>query len=333
MKYHKTNLDTLRKEHDQLKTGGGRFLSPKVGENRWRILPPWSDAGIPRLVITRHRRVGIPPKTVLCLRMWGKPCPLCRLAYALRNSGDEDDGKLGEALSSNQRVFVNAVDRQNEDAGVQIGSLPVSVYQQIESMVLDPEWEDPLDPANGNDVVIVRPKEFKGGEKYQVHLSPKKTPLSKNGEVLRDWLNNLNDLEAELMQPVAHDAMLDLLAESYSDEYAAHGMEKYRGESTTEVAETKKKKKKKTKPAAAAPAAPSSVATPQVTSYDKEEGGEEGATPPTPAAPEKDDDIDYPDGLPDTHVACYGKSYDMSSACCALCTFEPQCSGLCGGAE
>ena len=100
-----------------------KFFSPAEGKNRINIVPyviksknhPLVKSGEAEvgekdyvLDFYAHRGVGPAEKTVLCLKnTYGKPCPICEQAAALRKAGKE---KEANALKPSRRVVYNIED-------------------------------------------------------------------------------------------------------------------------------------------------------------------------------------------------------------------------------
>lgn len=99
------------------------FFSPQEGKNRINIIPYEIKTKNHPLVkkgefevgdkdyvmdVYTHRGVGPSEATVLCLKStFGKPCPICEQAQALRKAGKE---KEAGDLKSSRRVFYNIED-------------------------------------------------------------------------------------------------------------------------------------------------------------------------------------------------------------------------------
>ena len=100
-----------------------KFFSPAEGKHRINIIPyviktknhPLVKSGEAEigekdyvLDFYAHRGVGPAEKTVLCLKnTYGKPCPICEQAAALRKAGKE---KEANALKPSRRVVYNIED-------------------------------------------------------------------------------------------------------------------------------------------------------------------------------------------------------------------------------
>lgn len=100
-----------------------KFFSPAEGKHRINIIPyviktknhPLVKSGEAEigekdyvLDFYAHRGVGPAEKTVLCLKnTYGKPCPICEQAAALRKAGKE---KEANALKASRRVVYNIED-------------------------------------------------------------------------------------------------------------------------------------------------------------------------------------------------------------------------------
>lgn len=101
-------------------------------------------------------------------------CEYCRKAQELLNSDDEDDKKLGKKLKATIAYYVNVVDVENEDAGVQICSFPPSVFNEILTYILDPEYGEDIMGCEGRDFIIDRDSKQTPSKMYKVKLRDEK---------------------------------------------------------------------------------------------------------------------------------------------------------------
>src|SRR5437870_5588949 len=132
--YHKSNLDKIRKDFQE--RGGGsssgiqwlKIDNPSRGEatkTTIRVLPPWGKAadGFFYYETSQHFGVSIGGfnRAIPCPVPKGKgKCPVCKFITALKNSGEKAHTKLADRLRANHRYFMNVIDRNDADKGVQV---------------------------------------------------------------------------------------------------------------------------------------------------------------------------------------------------------------------
>lgn len=175
----------------------------KEGENTVRIMPPtwedvekWGDGW--EITVFLHFNIGPDNGTYLCLdKMSQQRCPCCE-ARARALDDDERD-----ALRPSSRQLAWVIDRDNEKAGPQVWSLPVSLFRDINARSIDKKTNTPIlidDPEDGYDLAFNR----EGSGLKTKYVST---------EVLRDPcpLHDKEDLQDRWIEYIEANPLPDLL--------------------------------------------------------------------------------------------------------------------------
>lgn len=189
--------------HRKSKQSGGLYdsyivsdapmLKIKEGDTTLRILPPswdeaddkvWGDGW--DIGIWVHFSVGPDGGTYLCLdKMRGEMCPICDA----RRDADDDDER--NQLKPSWRALAWVIDRDNEKAGPQVWSMPVSLFREINLRSIDKKHNTPIPidhPDEGYDITFAR--EGTGiktkYEAFEVDRDP--SPLHDDEDVQDKWI-------------------------------------------------------------------------------------------------------------------------------------------------
>ena len=163
-----------------------QFFTPK-GNMKIRILPPtWTDTpehwGLDAYV---HYNIGPDNAAYLCVKkMKDEDCPICLERLQAEKEGEADYAK---ALAPTKRVLVWLIDRNNEDAGPLIWSMPWTVDRDICKLSIDDAGEIVYldDPENGYDVLISKEGEGQTTKYNGIQIARRQSALGK--EVWLDY--------------------------------------------------------------------------------------------------------------------------------------------------
>jgi len=110
-------------------------------------------------------------------------CDHCKTAAKLLGSSNKNDQKLGKRLKANTAFYVNVMDLENKDAGLQICALPPIVFNEILTYVLDPEYGEGILGGEGRDFLIDRDTSKPPAKMYNVKLRDEKRckPIDEEG--------------------------------------------------------------------------------------------------------------------------------------------------------
>ena len=146
---------------------------------------------------------------------FGRPDPIEEFADKLKQSGNREDWRLGKKLESKLRTFTPVVVRGEESGGTKFWGFGKTVYQELLSIIADPDYGDISDPINGRDVVV----EFKTAEetgasfpKTTIRVKPNQTPITEDKAVLTDLLDNQKDIR-EVYNELSYDELAEALGD------------------------------------------------------------------------------------------------------------------------
>lgn len=179
--------------------GGAEFWNPADGENRIRVMPPWSeDAGEFWFITATHFNVGPDERPVPCPVASGirESCYVCRLVKKLAR-GEDDEKSDAEAMGARPRYLLNIVDLGNPQNGVQVWPAPKSIFRQLKKFWLNEEdYGDFTSLVDGFDILVEKTGSGLNTRYDANPTKPKKFP----SETL---LNHRNASVAELYQALA----------------------------------------------------------------------------------------------------------------------------------
>jgi len=209
------DLSALRNKLSQLKGGADRtqiLWKPQEGENTIRILPLATNPDNPFVELYFHYLGG---KTYLSPMSFGEPDPIAEFSENLISGGGltKDEYREAKKFSPQIRTFVPVIDRKSPDQGVRFWAFGKTVYQELLSVMADPDFGDITDQQTGRDIkVLFTPQEKSdtGFAKTAVRVSPKQTALTTDASQLKLWLTEQPDLMA-LYKKLSYDELKDVL--------------------------------------------------------------------------------------------------------------------------
>lgn len=97
-------------------------------------------------------------------------CDTCASSDEYMASKDKSDQKLGKDMRASKRFYVNVVNLDEIDKGVQICPLPASVFNVILEYIMDPEYGEDVLGCKGRDFMIQRDTSLEPSKMYMVKL-------------------------------------------------------------------------------------------------------------------------------------------------------------------
>lgn len=213
---------------------------PKPGKQVVRIVPYKFCPENPFIELKFHYNIN--GKTFLSPDSFGRPDPIVEFSNRLKRTGDKEDWKYGRKLEPKMRTFAPVIVRGEEEEGIKFWGFGKQVYQELLSVISDPEYGDITDLVNGRDITV----EFKSGDESgksfpetnirvkpntTVAIDPKNTQLvealksqvnildlfpelqyAELKDVMDKWLNPETDGTADNSAPVSADGDLDAVA-------------------------------------------------------------------------------------------------------------------------
>ncbi len=134
------------------KGGKSDFWKITEGEHTVRILP--SEDGDPFKEFHFHYNVGKQNGFLCPKRNFGEDCPVCDFATKLFNQGDTESINMAKKFFARQRFFSPVMVRGEEKEGVRVWGYSKTVYQELLSLVLNPDFGDITDAEEGVDLVL-----------------------------------------------------------------------------------------------------------------------------------------------------------------------------------
>ena len=210
------DINSIRKRLNQLQTTSNRtsnLWKPQPGKQIIRVLPYKHNKDNPFIELFFH--FGLNSKTYLSPITFGRPDPIEEFASKLKTSGNREEYQMARKLEAKMRTFAPVIVRGEEGQGVRFWGFGKTVYQELLSVIADPDYGDITDPVNGRDVSV----EFKTAEetgasfpKTTIRVKPNQTPITEDKAQLEGILDNQKDI-TELYQELSYDELTNVLNE------------------------------------------------------------------------------------------------------------------------
>ena len=215
------DLDKIKAKLNNLSQTNNRKnyqWKPQPGKQQVRIVPYKHQPDNPFIELYFH--YGINNRTYLSPKSFGRPDPIVEFAEKLTRSGDKDDYRMGRSLMPKMRTFVPVLVREEEAEGVRFWGFGKEVYQELLSVIADPDYGDITDATNGRDITI----EFLSAEeagrsfpKTNIRVKPNTSPISDNKNIIESVANNQAEI-TEIYQELSYDELKDALEKWVSGE-------------------------------------------------------------------------------------------------------------------
>ena len=210
------DLNAIRKRLGQLQTTNNRTSSlwkPQPGKTQIRIVPYAFNKDNPFIELFFHYNLN--NRSYLSPISFGRPDPIEEFAQKLKASGNKEDYQLSKKLEAKMRTFAPVIVRGEESQGVKFWGFGKTVYQELLSIIADPDYGDITDPVNGRDVSV----EFISAEesgasfpKTNIRVKPNQTPISDEPSVLELVKTSQKDI-TEIYQEQSYDDLTNVLNE------------------------------------------------------------------------------------------------------------------------
>jgi len=125
---------------------------PKPGKQTIRIVPYKYQPDTPFIELKFH--FGINNKTYLSPDSFNRPDPIVEFSNRLKKTGSKEDWVMGRKMEPKMRTYAPVIVRGEEDEGVKFWGFGKQVYQEILSIMADPDYGDISDLASGRDIVV-----------------------------------------------------------------------------------------------------------------------------------------------------------------------------------
>lgn len=182
------NLNKIRNRQAETAKSSGNWWKPDEGKNLVRIFK-FSHKVTPDDVVRRYFKKDEQGKTLeeldrpvtIHYNVDGQDRPVisCKsvmMKYAeLKDSSSEEDQEKAKDMRPSRKYYVNILDLDDVDSGMQIWGMPKSVYNKILTILMEPEYggEDELFGPQGTDFMVTYTAKASPGEMYSVLPRPK----------------------------------------------------------------------------------------------------------------------------------------------------------------
>ena len=208
------DLNAIKKRLNQLQTTNTRtsnLWKPSPGTQVVRIVPYKFNQSNPFIELYFHYDLG--GKNYLSPISFGRPDPIEEFAQKLKSTGSKDDYRLGRKVEAKMRTFAPVVVRGEEKEGVRFWGFGKTVYQELLSIISDPDYGDITDPVSGRDVAV----EFKTAEETgksfpstSIRVKPNQTPITEDAAVLESIKESQKNI-TEIYQERSYDELTQAL--------------------------------------------------------------------------------------------------------------------------
>ena len=185
---------------------------PKPGKQVVRIVPYKYSPENPFIELKFHYNLN--GKSYLSPDSFGRPDPIVEFSNRLKKTGDKEEWKMGKKMEPKMRTFAPVIVRGEEGEGVKFWGFGKQVYQELLSIISDPDFGDITDLTSGRDIVV----EFKTGDESGKSFPETNIRVKPNTSVAVDPTNsglldalksqvNIMDLFPELSYEELKDVM------------------------------------------------------------------------------------------------------------------------------
>ncbi len=208
------DINAIKKRLNQLQSTNTRtsnLWKPQPGKQQVRVVPYKFNPDTPFIELFFHYNLG--GKNYLSPISFGRPDPIEEFSQRLKTTGSKDDYNLGRKLEAKMRTFAPVIVRGEESEGVKFWGFGKTVYQELLSIIADPDYGDITDPKNGRDVTL----EFKTAEETgasfpstSIRVKPNQTPVTENTSTMATIKDTQREI-TELYQELSYDDLQGVL--------------------------------------------------------------------------------------------------------------------------
>ena len=187
------------------------FWKPEPGKTQIRIVPYKHNKDNPFIELFFH--FGLNNKTYLSPISFGRPDPIEEFAQKLKTSGNREEYQMARKLEAKMRTFAPVIVRGEEAQGVRFWGFGKTVYQELLSVIADPDYGDITDAVSGRDVSVEFITAEESGASFpktSIRVKPNQTPIVEDKAQLENLLENQKDI-TELYQELSYEELTDVL--------------------------------------------------------------------------------------------------------------------------
>ena len=237
------DINSIRKRLNQLQTTNNRtsnLWKPQPGKQIIRVLPYKHNKDNPFIELFFH--FGLNNKTYLSPITFGRPDPIEEFAQKLKTSGNREEYQMARKLEAKMRTFAPVIVRGEETQGVRFWGFGKTVYQELLSVIADPDYGDITDAVSGRDVSVEFITAEESGASFpktNIRVKPNQTPIVEDKAKLEALLENQKDI-TELYQELSYEELTDVLNQWLNPEATEGGESKETAPKSAVAAESAK---------------------------------------------------------------------------------------------
>ena len=178
------------------------FWKPEPGKTQIRIVPYKFNKDNPFQELFFHYQFE--NKTFVSPVTYGRPDPINEFSTKLKSTGVKDDWIQGKRLEPKMRTYAPVVVRGQESEGVKFWGFGKTVYQELLSIIADPDYGDITDPINGRDITVEKMTPAEAGNQYgktTIRVKPNQTAVTDDDQMLEKILNNQVEIKTLWEEP------------------------------------------------------------------------------------------------------------------------------------
>ena len=219
------DLNAIKNRLNQLQATNTRtsnLWKPSPGQQIVRIVTYKFNKDNPFIELYFHYDLG--RKNYLAPISFGRPDPIEEFAQKLKSTGSKDDYRLGRKVEAKMRTYAPIIVRGEESQGVRFWGFGKTVYQELLSIIADPDYGDITDAVSGRDIAV----EFKTAEETgksfpstTIRVKPNQTPITEDASLLEsinETQKNITDIYQERSYDELTEALNEYLSGSSEDE-------------------------------------------------------------------------------------------------------------------
>ena len=210
------DLKAIKSRLNQLQTTNNRtsnLWKPSPGNQIVRLVPYKHNKDNPFIELYFHYDLG--GKNYLSPISFGRPDPIEEFAQKLKGTGSKDDYRLGRKVEAKMRTYTPVIVRGEESQGVKFWGFGKTVYQELLSIIADPDYGDITDAVSGRDVAV----EFKTAEETgasfpstSIRVKPNQTPITEDASLLETLTENQKNI-TEIYSEMSYEDLTTTLNE------------------------------------------------------------------------------------------------------------------------
>ena len=210
------DLNAIKAKLNQLTTTNDRknnYFRPEPGKQRVRIVPYVHRKENPFLEMYFH--YDIAKRSMLSPITFGNADPVVEFAEKLKKTGDKDDWLMGRKIEPKMRTYVPVIVRGKESEGVKFWGFGKTVYQELLSIIADPDYGDITDAVSGRDIAVEFKTAEETGAQYpstSIRVKPNQTPITEDASLLESLTENQKNI-TDIYQEQSYDDLTQALNE------------------------------------------------------------------------------------------------------------------------